>query len=201
MQRIDADFSHLESTNCYCAPESADRIRRAVATLPLHAFHDIGTGDYHYVTLFWLERVRKPFALILFDHHPDDQPGAFGTQLLSCGGWVARARELPLMQKDLWIRDAADFPALDHIPDRLPVYLSIDLDVLSPEYARTDWDQGKMHLEELLSALRSLTARHSVLGVDLCGGLTLEKGASPEDQALNARTGEALWKLFSAPSI
>ena len=196
MQRIKADFSFLEGTNCYCAPESAEQIRRAVSALPLHAFHDIGTGDYHYVSLFWLERIREPFSLVLFDHHPDDQPDAFGAGLLSCGGWVTEARRLPRLRTDVWIRDAADFPALERLPE-VPVYLSVDLDVLSREYARTDWDQGSMQLEELLAALRSLVAARPILGVDLCGGLTPEKGASPEDEALNARTGEALWELFS----
>ena len=198
MQRIKADFSCFEGTNCYCAPESAEQIRRAVSTMPLRAFHDIGTGDYHYMSLFWLERIREPFALVLFDHHPDDQPGAFGADLLSCGGWVAQARKLPMMRTDLWIRDAADFPALAGLPDGLPVYLSIDLDVLSPEDARTDWDQGVMRLEEeLLPALRMLSATRPVLGVDLCGGLTPEIGASPADEALNARAGEALWEVFA----
>ena len=60
MQRIIADFSAFEGTNCYCSAESAERIRRAVADLPLHAFHVIGTGDYHYQTLFWLERIAEP---------------------------------------------------------------------------------------------------------------------------------------------
>ena len=196
MQRIKADFSSFEGTNCYCAPESAERIRRAVGALPLHAFHDIGTGDYHYVSLFWLERIAEPFSLVLFDHHPDDQPGAFGADLISCGGWVALARQLPLLQADLWIRDAADFPTLERLPEG-PVYLSLDLDVLSPAFSRTDWDQGAMRLEEMLSALRAITAAHPILGVDLCGGLTPEKGASPADEALNARTGEAVWQLFA----
>lgn len=196
MLRINAVFSHLEGTNCFCAPESAERIRRAVAALPLHAVHDIGTGDYHYVSLFWLERIREPFSLVLFDHHPDDQPGAFGDGLLSCGGWVAQARELPQLRTDVWIRDAAGFPALDRLPEG-PVYLSVDLDVLSPSFARTDWDQGTMQLDELLAALRKLVAARPVLGVDLCGGLTPEKGASPADEALNARTGEALYEVFS----
>ena len=196
MLRINADFSCLEGTNCFCAPESAERIRRNVAELPLHAFHDIGTGDYHYVSLFWLERIREPFSLVLFDHHPDDQPGAFGDGLLSCGSWVAEARRLPLLRTDVWIRDAEDFPALEHLPE-VPVYLSIDLDVLSPAFARTDWDQGSMQLDALLAALRKLVAARPVLGVDLCGGLTPEKGASPADEALNARTGEALWEVFA----
>lgn len=196
MQRIKADFSCFEGTNCYCATESAEQIRHAVAELPLRAFHEIGTGDYHYVSLFWLERIREPFSLVLIDHHPDDQPGAFGTDLLSCGGWVEQARRLPLLQGDAWVRQAADFPALELLPAG-PVYLSVDLDVLSPDYARTDWDQGAMRLEELLSGLRSLAAARTILGVDLCGGLTPEKGASPVDEALNARTGEALWEVFA----
>ena len=195
MQRIIADFSGLEGTNCFCSAASAEQIRSAVATLPLHAFHLIGTGDYHYQTLFWLERIAEPFCLLLFDHHPDDQAGAFGEGLLSCGNWVASARKLPLMRGDRWIRDAADFPALETLPD-LPVYLSIDLDILSPDYARTDWDQGGLRLDELETALRSILENRRVLGVDLCGGLTLQKGASPEDLALNASTGEALYGLF-----
>ncbi len=195
MQRIFADFSSFEGTNCYCSADSADRIRRELAGLPLHAFHDIGTGDYHYQTLFWLERVGEPFSLVLFDHHPDDQEGAFGEDLLSCGGWVARARRLPCLQADVWIRDASDFPALDVLP-RLPVYLSLDLDVLSDRFARTDWDQGTMTLAEMQTALRALAASRRILGVDLCGGNTPEKGASPEDLALNASTGEALYGIF-----
>ena len=195
MQRIFADFSSFEGTNGYCSADSADRIRRELAGLPLHAFHDIGTGDYHYQTLFWLERVGEPFSLVLFDHHPDDQEGAFGEDLLSCGGWVARARRLPCLQADVWIRDAADFPALDALP-RLPVYLSLDLDVLSDRFARTDWDQGTMTLAEMQTALRALAASRRILGVDLCGGNTPEKGASPEDLALNASTGEALYGIF-----
>ena len=46
------------------------------------------------------------------------------------------------------------------------------------------------------TALRALAASRRILGVDLCGGNTPEKGASPEDLALNASTGEALYGIF-----
>lgn len=195
MNRIFADFSALEGTNCYCSEDSARAIRERIAGLPLHAVHAIGTGDYHYISLFWLERIGEPFQLVLFDHHPDDQAGAFDGGLLSCGSWVREARRLPMLRADRWIRDAEDFPALAELPD-LPVYLSIDLDVLSEEYARTDWDQGRMTLEELKGALRAVIGARRIIGVDLCGGNTPEKGASPDDLALNAVTGEALSDLF-----
>ena len=196
MRRLNTDFSEIDGTNCYCSAESAAEIRRRIASLPLRAFHDIGTGDYHYQSLFWLERIGEPFVLVLFDNHPDDQPPAFGGELLSCGGWVEPARRLPLLAADVWIRSAADFPALEALPP-LPVYLSVDLDVLDPRFARTDWDQGRMTLDELAAALRKVRAEHRVLGVDLCGGITTQKGASPEDLALNASTGEALFGIFS----
>ena len=195
MERIKVDFTHLEGTNCYCSPESAAIIRQDFGRRELRAFHQIGTGDYHYLTLFWLELIREPFCLVLFDHHPDDQPAAFGDALVSCGGWVADARRLPLLRQDVWIRDATDFHLLEKLPN-LPVYLSLDLDVLSPDFARTDWDQGTMSLDEMSAALRKLRAERRIIGVDLCGGNTLEKGASPEDLALNASTGEALYGLF-----
>jgi len=195
MNRNNLDFTALEGTNCYCSPASAELIRQTVSHLPLEGFHQIGTGDYHYLTLFWLERIREPFCLVLFDHHPDDQPDAFGAGLLSCGSWVAEARRLPQLRHDVWIRDAAGLAALDALPD-LPVYVSVDLDVLSPAFARTNWDQGEMTLPELVSGLRHLRSARRIIGVDLCGGLTEQKGASPEDLALNARTGEALFGIF-----
>ena len=101
MERINVDFSHLEGTNCYCSAESAAVIRQEIAGLPAAAFHCIGTGDYHYQTLFWLEKLQEPFCLVLFDNHPDDQDGAFGGELLSCGGWVAAARRLPCCRADV----------------------------------------------------------------------------------------------------
>ena len=196
MQRIIADFSAFEGTNCYCSAESAERIRQAIADLPLQAFHCIGTGDYHYQTLFWLERIAEPFSLVLFDHHPDDQPGAFGEELLSCGAWVAYARRLPLLQADCWIRDRADFPALDKLPD-LPVYVSVDLDVLSQDYARTDWDQGTMTQERLFSLLESIFRATSVLGVDICGELTGAKGGREDDRRINRQFNKDLYNFIN----
>lgn len=192
---VDSDFSALEGTNCYCSDESAAQIRQAISGLPLCAVHRIGTGDYHYVSLFWLERVTEPFTLILFDNHPDDQPTAFSPDTLSCGSWVAEARKLPLCQDVIWIRRTC----LPEIREPLwpnKVYLSIDLDVLSEEYARTDWDQGTMTLEELVKAIEEIKASSHILGVDICGGLTPQRGATDDDLALNSRTETSIISVF-----
>ncbi len=194
MIAVDSDFSFLEESCCYCSDRSAARMRESVAALPLGALHLIGTGDWHYVSLFYLERIKVPFRLLLFDNHPDDQPAAFGGELLSCGSWVAEARKLPLLRSSHHIRDIS---GLEQLPSGgAPVYLSIDLDVLSPDWARTDWDQGDMNLPELEQALLSIAASHPLLGADLCGGLTREKGARDEDLALNKQTAGELIRLF-----
>ena len=170
--------------------------------MPLHAIHLIGTGDYHYQTLFWLERVGRPFSLILLDNHPDDQPGAFGPELLSCGNWVLGARRLPALQHFLWIRRASDMDG-EALPASLPLYISVDIDVLSTEYARTGWDQGGMSLTELTALLGSLRTRYcgpggsGIIGADICGGVTRENGGCDADIELNRRSINAIVEAIS----
>ena len=159
------DFRGLDGTCRYCSPESAQFIRKGIADLPPEGIHFIDTGDYHYLSLFWMEKIKEPFILALFDNHPDDQPGAFDFGMLSCGNWVLTARgTLPLMKSD--VRNCSE------IPGDLPVYLSIDIDVLSTEYARTNWSQGDMTLPELLGHIGRIFKTHRVIGADICGGLT-----------------------------
>ncbi|MBF0561670.1 MAG: arginase [Alphaproteobacteria bacterium] len=63
-------------------------------------------------------------------------------------------------------------PFLDTLLASLPteaVWVSIDKDVLRPEDAITNWDQGRMPLSALLVALRRIRAARRLLGVDICG--------------------------------
>ncbi len=201
---IITDFSHIEGTNCYCSPQSAEIIRQEILSFPTNAVHFIGTGDYHYQTLFWIERLTEPFSLVLIDNHPDDQQSAFTEELLSCGGWVAQARKLPLCKQTVWIRNASDYCRFRSSIGRIKnpesisetgmntIYLSVDIDVLSQEYAHTDWSQGEMTLEELLTICRRLSGEFKILGADICGGLTEDKGGTDADFALNQRTIRAI---------
>ncbi len=192
------DLRDLEGTECYCDPQSADRIRRRIASAVgdgshVPGIHWLDGGDYHYASLFFLERIARPFTLVLIDNHPDDQRGAFGGELLSCGGWVAEARDtLPMLKETVWIREAGRETAL---PD-LPVYLSIDKDVLSGVFARTNWDQGTMTLPQLKDAVRAIASRHEILGIDVCGELSSAKGAFDGDYAINRATNLELQDFF-----
>ena len=51
-----------------------------------------------------------------------------------------------------------------------PVYLSIDKDVLANDVVQTNWDQGVMRLEELMSAIAMLRGR--VVGADVTGDIS-----------------------------
>ena len=184
------DLRSTEGTNCYCSPAAAGIIRKALRRLSPHGLHWIDTGDYHYLSLFWMELLREPFALALFDNHPDDQDGAFDAGTLSCGNWVKEARRsLPLMKADY--RNTAEIP-LD-----LPVYLSIDLDVMPRQYARTDWDQGELARSLLISDIGRIAAEHRILGIDVCGGITAGKGGGAEDYLINTGTRRVLQDCLS----
>lgn len=179
------DLSQLEGTECYCSDEAASAIRSSLEPFSYSGLHWIDGGDYHYVSLFWLEKIDRDFILVLFDNHSDDMEPAFGSDILSCGSWVRNVRELPLCRGTYHIRSIDDIPQLTN---GAAVYLSIDKDVLSPEYASTNWDQGGMTLDEMLSAINCLTAGRDLLGADICGGKSTTKGAGPADILLNRNT-------------
>ncbi len=225
------NMTDIQGTNCYCDDKAAELIKErlfldrgdggsmagalgegiSAGTIyddPFIRFLD--SGNYHYLSFFFMERIKEDFALILIDNHTDMQPPGFG-RILSCGGWVRYAMdELDTLKKVYLVGMSAEHLAeagplpdkacyLDHrrdlfIPDDLPIYLSIDKDVLSDVYAATDWDQGDMTLEELMAVTGRIFTDHRILGVDICG----EKKEIPTDAememnlAVNAKLLEAV---------
>ena len=64
-----------------------------------------------------------------------------------------------------------------HILRRLPakrVYVSIDKDCLRNEYALTNWEEGRMSLEELLLVLKMIKDNLDIAGVDITGDYSRE---------------------------
>ena len=185
------DFRTLEGCSCYCSPESESIIRKAVTKCGKAGVCWIDTGDYHYISLFRIELLKEPFLLALFDNHPDDEPDSLSSGLLSCGNWVKQARERISLMK-------GDYRNSDSLPGTLPVFLSIDLDVLSRVFARTDWTHGDMSVTTLLSSIDKIRETHPIAGVDICGGLTVAKGARAEDLSINAGTRSLLYSYFQS---
>ncbi|SDB49819.1 hypothetical protein SAMN02910298_02519 [Pseudobutyrivibrio sp. YE44] len=190
---ITIDCRDIEGTRCYLDDLAKEEIQKRIYEFSPTGIHFIDSGNYHYLSLLWLQKVKEDFSLVLFDHHPDDQPPSFG-QITSCGGWVLEAKEtLPNLKKVFTYGVGEEIPVED-IPMDLPLYISIDKDVLSTECSVTDWDQGNMTLEELLDSLKILFKNHRIIGVDICGdsGENAESGGK-----INNQTNAALFDFLS----
>ena len=214
------DCSNIGGTECWCDGDARAELEARIAAYPAAGIHWIDTGDYHYMTRLWTARLGVPFSLLLLDHHPDVQAPSFGIMaevddpLLSCGSW---AREV--LEKDPFLQDftmvgidpalASEVEGLKvhcyteedllQLPEPVfsnPVYVSLDLDVLRPEDARTNWDQGSMTLQQLKTYLEAVFARNRVLGVDICGGITAAKGGHAEDFRINAELRNNIIELL-----
>lgn len=185
------DCSDMEGTNSYCDESAKCQIRERIRKQDVCGIRFLDSGNYHYLSLFWMEKIKKDFALVLFDHHSDRQESAFG-DLLSCGSWVKVATEcLPHLKKVYWI--GVDEIPEEEITNDLPLYISIDKDILSKEYASCDWDQGTMSLQELKVRLQKLFLQ-PIIGIDICG----EKKTNPSDEerVKNLSTNQSLLSLI-----
>jgi len=211
------DCTHLRGTQCYCDSEGERRLRALLAPYPPEGIHLIDSGDYHYVTKLWTDKIDHPFSLIVFDHHPDMQPPLF-EGLLSCGCWVRTVLDTnPHVQKVCIVgateklkQETAGYDGrlvyfseqtlrlreAWHVFSRLwlnePVYISIDKDVLTPRQATTNWDQGSLSLGQLESFLRVILRHERVIGIDICGELPLCQPSSPSRQTANEQTDKEL---------
>ncbi|MCR4694501.1 MAG: hypothetical protein K5773_04155 [Pseudobutyrivibrio sp.] len=190
------NFFDLPGTRCYLDEDAKSTIIEQMAPLSYEGIHFIDSGNYHYLSLLFLLQIKEDFNLVLFDHHPDNQPPSFGS-ITSCGGWVLEATEqLPHLKKVFTYGTGQEIP-IDHIPMDLPIYISIDKDILDRAYAITDWDQGDMSLDTMLSMLESICKNRKILGVDVSGdsGEDAENGAFVNNQT-NAILFDFLSKKF-----
>ena len=190
------DCRNVRGTTGFCDPEAFRTLAEKLRNSPAKGVHFLDSGNYHYVTELWLNKLNEPFNLAVFDHHTDTKRSRFG-DLLSCGNWIRNSlthnrnlRKVLLLgfsgERDtlptdepfrsrLICYDAAavrrpDFLSeLRRIHERLPLYISIDKDVLNPAILQTDWDQGDLTGGELKILLHRLLQTHRVLGVDVCG--------------------------------
>ena len=217
------DCTDIPGTDCYCDDEAVVAIRKRIADAGIKnasGIHFFDNGNFHYMSKIWTDMVQEPFSLVIFDHHPDMQEPRFGN-ILSCGGWVRSALESNPCLRDVWLvgirpelkGECGGFPDRVHIvgEDALPgldpvllagkvrsgraLYLSVDKDVLRPEDARTDWDQGTMSLDWLCAFAAALGP--DLCGVDICGALPASKGGRDEDFSVNSAANRRFHELFS----
>jgi len=187
--------THIPGTHCYCDPSSEIILKDILSGDAFLRF--IGSGDYHYISCLLAQSIRDPFSLVLMDNHPDNQAATFGEDVLSCGGWVRTLMERnPSLEDVLSIgpegcpRDIPEGWLDEHAGKK--VYISLDKDIMSPEYASTHWSQGEYTLPSVLSMLeRILTSDAEVIAVDVCGECSPE-----EDQNLNFEANKRITKTI-----
>lgn len=183
------DFSNLSGTTGYCSEEAAFSIRNRLKDIQPAGIHYLDDGNHHYMTLFFIERIKEPFDLYVFDHHTDMQRPSL-LPILSCGGWILTAlNEIDLLENVCLIgppafeEDLSDeiknrIIYLDEteantgeflLPGKKRIYISVDLDILSPDEFTSIWDQGSMTKERLNQWLSWLYENTNVTGCDICG--------------------------------
>ena len=215
------DCSDIQETDMYCSKNAYEKIWGRIEPYGIQGIHYIDSGNYHYITKIITDHITEPFGLVMYDHHTDMQipmvpemmscgdwagqtliqnenlrqlevvgpPESDIEQTLESYSGSQSGRLLTFSAEDLHGGLSED--KLKHIRTDLPLYISIDKDVLGTEYTETNWSQGDMSidgLERLLSVFlggqgeeKNTDAcrnderydggiRHSrILGVDVCG--------------------------------
>lgn len=218
------DLSDINGTNMYCTKEAAEEIRTRLYPYGPQGIHFLDNGNYHYVTFFFTEKIREPFSIILIDHHTDMQKPIV-PHLLSCGSWAGEllCRNVYLKQLILIGPEQKSMDLIDEklksklicismeeivqkqaekeaarIDQTVPIYISIDKDILSPYYARTNWNQGEMSVDILKRVLLEIFAHQKVIGVDICGECSLQEPLPQlaEDTRINKKTNDSLYRYL-----
>lgn len=215
------DCSDIQETNMYCSKNAYEKIWGRIEPYGIQGIHYIDSGNYHYITKIITDHIAEPFGLVMYDHHTDMQipmvpemmscgdwagqalsqnknlrqlvivgpPESDIEQTLESYSGSQSGRLLTFSAEDLH-GDLLE-NKLKLIRTDLPLYISIDKDVLGTEYTETNWSQGDMSidgLERLLSVFfggqgeeKNSDAcrnderyagdiRHSrILGIDICG--------------------------------
>lgn len=215
------DCSDIQETDMYCSKNAYEKIWGRIEPYGIQGIHYIDSGNYHYISKIITDHIDEPFGLVMYDHHTDMQMpmvpemmscGDWAGQALSQNKNLRQLVIVGPPESDieqtlesysgsqsgrLLTFSAEDLHGdllenkLKLIRTDLPLYISIDKDVLGPEYTETNWSQGDMSidgLERLLGVFlggqgeeknsdacrnderNAGDIRHSrILGIDICG--------------------------------
>lgn len=215
------DCSDIQETDMYCSKNAYEKIWGRIEPYGIQGIHYIDSGNYHYISKIITDHIDEPFGLVMYDHHTDMQmpmvpemmscgdwagqalsqnknlrqlvivgpPESDIEQTLESYSGSQSGRLLTFSTEDLH-GDLLE-NKLKLIRTDLPLYISIDKDVLGPEYTETNWSQGDMSIDGLERLLGVFLGgqgeeknsdacrnderyagdiRHSrILGVDICG--------------------------------
>lgn len=184
----------VDGRNMYCDDEAYGIIRERLSGYPDPAsgIHLLDTGNYHYMSRIFTSFIGEGYDLLLIDHHTDMQEASFGG-LLSCGSWAREVLEkdenlgaLTVIGPGKFEEGGEEFSVtiggreitgyvykgMNAGPGTLPLYISVDKDVMGTSECITNWDQGDLSVNELAELITGLAAGRKVIGADICGGIS-----------------------------
>lgn len=219
------DCSQIPGTNGYLDSAAEAEIRRKIEDFSVGGIHFIDSGNTHYLSKLWTDRVAENFSLVVFDHHSDMQPPAFDG-ILSCGSWLKAVLDSnPFLQNVFLIGvgkssvneiEASYREKVQVVLEsecaaesfgrafvfgekffRYPVYISIDKDVLAERELKTNWDGGSLSTDNLLKLLERILVQGKILGVDICGEPSFRDVFSEDENLRQSNAINAsLWNLL-----
>ena len=213
------DFSSLSGTDMYCDDEALRFLETKLKPFGPNGIHFIDSGNYHYMSYIFTSMIDRPYILMVFDHHTDMKPAMFdmlscGAWIKSVldndvnvkkavliGPPEASLNEIPdeyrtdprliCISEEEYISDGIPSDVIREINAlSLPVYLSVDKDILCSSDAVTNWDQGNVSLNMILDSLQIIPG---IIGADICGLLPEKDGTSPDASQKNLRSDSALY--------
>ncbi|MCR4904345.1 MAG: arginase family protein [Butyrivibrio sp.] len=217
----------IPGTNCLCDDMAVEEIKKLIKDFDLlrNSIRFIDSGNFHYMSKLLAEEMNEDFNLIVYDHHPDMQPSSFGN-ILSCGSWVMDLIDSSEYLKEVVIIGAAEHlikevdvsykekvrfmepgEALNMLTESkdlftketgLPVYLSIDKDVLCLEDIVTNWDQGEMQANELYKQLEMIYNSYDVCATDICGECAIDQEGCnvPAESSKSSDINKMLYRIW-----
>ena len=221
-QTAHLDLTDISGTDMYCTPEAEAELKKRLAPFGVSGIHFLDSGNYHYMTKYFAEKIKIPFSLVMFDFHNDMQIPMIH-DLTSCGGWardvlmemdnlcqliIIGPDQKTLNEIDVKKREKLVCISLQELEKKhagekireikmdIPFYISIDKDVLDKTYAVTNWNQGKMSLTTLETLLHLFLVKGEVIGVDICGEYSAAGGSIPEyaqAERVNSKTDRELY--------
>ena len=224
-QTVHLDLTDISGTDMYCTPEAEKELKKRLSPFGVSGIHFLDSGNYHYMTKYFAEKIKKPFSLVMFDFHNDMEIPMIH-DLTSCGGWARdvlmemdNLRQLIIIGPDQKTLDEIDVKRreklvcislqeleekragekMEEIRMDVPFYISIDKDVLDKTYAVTNWNQGKMSLTTLERLLHLFFVKGEVIGVDICGEYSAAGGSMPEyvhAERVNTKTDRELYNYI-----
>ena len=173
------DCSDIQETDMYCSKNAYEKIWGRIEPYGIQGIHYIDSGNYHYISKIITDHIDEPFGLVMYDHHTDMQMpmvpemmscGDWAGQALSQNKNLRQLVIVGPPESDieqtlesysgsqsgrLLTFSAEDLHGgllenkLKLIRTDLPLYISIDKDVLGTEDCETNWSQGDMSIDGL----------------------------------------------------